>query len=359
MPVSEHAAGREPRRDARAARRRHACLPRRAAERRRRGVHGLEGADEASARTRAPRRCDRQLGDTATAVELRRSSASTHEPRLAKARRRARTSRAWSTTSSCSATRWRRPTASSPRSWTPRTRTSRRSPRRTPRSRESLQAAAAHPRPPRTRSRRRTAWRRAGRLHAGAAARRARARTGADRGAPVPREDHADHQEPAASVRARRAAPGEEPAPRGRGARADYARTSWHAFKVLNALLDTLAYNPPGGGRGLPLLRRLAEPQRRVASFTTQDATGRSAAACCAEHRVLTGTGLATLISCCPTCSRPAAQAAQRSHGSPRTADAKGPRRADRHASRAATAKPTSRAGRRKQHAASPSAGGS
>ena len=92
---------------------------------------------------------------------------------------------------------------------------------------------------------------------------RPRARPGARADAPVPARDDADHPGRDPPVRARRA-PGRQGAAAGAARPRRRSRpTCCATFKVVNTLLNTLAYNPPGDdGRGLPVLGLVGQPPR-------------------------------------------------------------------------------------------------
>ena len=103
----------------------------------------------------------------------------------------------------------------------------------------------------------------------------ARARAVAARDAPVPDRDDADHPRPAAPVHARGAADRARAAARRCATSSAATPDLTRSFRVVNALLNTLAYNPPGRRRGgLPVLAVVGQPRRRARCSPTQDAHG-------------------------------------------------------------------------------------
>ena len=185
----------------------------------------------------------------------RRSSASSRRTATSRSSRAccpsgARTPSARSTTSACSRRSSARRTRSSRSSSSPRTRTSRSSPsrRRTCGARSSS-CRGTLPTTKQTLGKVETLADELGPELPGAAAVRAQPRPGAARDAPGPARDHADHPRRDPAVRADRAQPGREL----RGAAEELAPTTSRldtAFGVINDLLDTLAYNPPGDEEG-------------------------------------------------------------------------------------------------------------
>ena len=133
----------------------------------------------------------------------------------------------------------------------------------------------------------------------------ARARPGAAADAPVPDRDDADHPRPAAPVRARGAArPCSELRPAMRdlsAATPDLTRT----FRVVNALLNTLAYNPPGAARRATCsgCRGRTTPAPRCSRRRTRTARSATAWSCsrCSTAQLLssvaaTNPALGTLV---------------------------------------------------------------
>ena len=111
------------------------------------------------------------------------------------------------------------------------------------------------------------------------AARRPRARALAAADAAVPAPDHADHQEPAAPVRRRRRSPWSSCCSPVNQSLAKITPNLDKTFKVVNELLNELAYNPPGKEEGFLFCAQLAQPQRHVALRAPGRARARSAAA--------------------------------------------------------------------------------
>ena len=94
------------------------------------------------------------------------------------------------------------------------------------------------------------------------AARRPRPRAGAGPDAPVPRPDDADHPEPAAALRARRAARGQGPAARGERPRGGHAEAD-HLGQGAQLPAQRAGLQPAGQGGGLPVLGGVGQPRRR------------------------------------------------------------------------------------------------
>ena len=257
-PGRPDAARRQPRRDPRRARRRHARLPAAAAR---------PAARRALARQRA------RAGEHDPA--LRADRARHARDHRAARRRGARTSGASSTTSRWSSRSSAARTTSSPSSSRTPTPSSPRSPART-------RTCARRCRSCRRRcARRKTALGKAEALAdelgpdaPGAAAGRARARADAAPDAPVPARDDADHPGRDPPVRARRAPARERAAAGDARPRRRSRPTCCARFKVLNALLNTLAYNPPGDTEEGYLFWASWVNHLGPAIFSTQDAHG-------------------------------------------------------------------------------------
>ena len=208
--LSADAARRQPGRDPRAARRRHARVPPDPRQRRRRGVHRRPvQAVRAVLRGRPARDVQALRADQQVPREVHRAPVG-----AARQRRSAR-----STASGCWPRSWRRRTRSSPRSSTRRTRTSRSSPSRTQNLQSRAAAVPVHAHDHRDDARQgRAARRRARPELRGAAAVRAPPRPGAGRDRARPARDRADHPRRDPPVRAHGAQPGARAAPRGRAA---------------------------------------------------------------------------------------------------------------------------------------------